>query len=91
MKFLIEWEETAYYSAEVEAESEAEAREKFDTGEYTAELGESIMEDESTFTVTELKEQLTKKVHFYSLPMGSKTIPDVGILHFSENLLKYSL
>nr|DAN57167.1 MAG TPA: hypothetical protein [Caudoviricetes sp.] len=27
------------------------------------------------------------RVHFYSLPMGPKTIPDVGILHFSENLL----
>lgn len=56
MKFLIEWEETAYYYAEIEAESEAEVREKFDAGEYTAELGESIMEDESTFTVTELQE-----------------------------------
>lgn len=56
MQFLFEWEETAYYSAEIEAESEVEAREKFYSGEYTAELGESIMEDESTFTVTELKE-----------------------------------
>lgn len=56
MQFLFEWEETAYYSAEIEAESEAEAREKFDSGEYTAELGESIMEDDSTFIVTELKE-----------------------------------
>ena len=54
MNFLFEWEETTYYSAEIEAESMAEAREKFDAGEYTAELGESIMEDESTFTVTEL-------------------------------------
>lgn len=54
MKFLIEWEEVASYSAEIEAESEAEAREKFDAGEYTAELGESFMEDESAFTVTEL-------------------------------------
>lgn len=56
MRFLFEWEEVASYSAEIEAESEAEAWEKFDSGEYTAELGESIMEDESTFTVTELKE-----------------------------------
>jgi hypothetical protein len=56
MQFLFEWEETAYYSAEIEAESEVEAREKFDSGEYTAELGESIMEDDSTFIVTELKE-----------------------------------
>lgn len=56
MQFLFKWEETAYYSAEIEAESEVEAREKFDSGEYTAELGESIMEDDSTFTVTELKE-----------------------------------
>ena len=55
MKFLIEWEETAYYSAEIEAESEAEAREKFDIGEYTAELNESIIEDEIAFTVTELQ------------------------------------
>ena len=55
MNFLFEWEETAYYSAEIEAESEVEAREKFDIGEYTTELGESIMEDESTFTVTELR------------------------------------
>ena len=54
MKFLFEWEETAYYSAEIEAESKVEAREKFDVGEYTAELGESIMEDENTTTVTEL-------------------------------------
>lgn len=54
MMFLFEWEETAYYSAEIEAESEDEAREKFDSGEYTAELGESILEDENTFTVTEL-------------------------------------
>lgn len=54
MQFLFEWEETAYYSAEIEAESEVEAREKFDSGEYTAELGESIMEDENTLTVTEL-------------------------------------
>nr|DAI47063.1 MAG TPA: hypothetical protein [Caudoviricetes sp.] len=30
-------------------------------------------------------------MHFYSLPTGSKTIPDVGVLHLSENLLKYSL
>lgn len=56
MQFLFEWEETAYYSAEIEAESKAEARKKFDAGEYTAELGESIMEDDSTYTVTELKE-----------------------------------
>lgn len=56
VRYLFEWEETAYYSTEIEAESEAEARKKFDSGEYTAELGESIMEDESTFTVTELKE-----------------------------------
>lgn len=55
MRFLFEWEETAYYSAEIEAESEAEAREKFDAGEYTAELGESIMEDETAFTVTKLR------------------------------------
>lgn len=54
MRYLFEWEEVASYSAEIEAESEAEAREKFDMGEYTAELNESIMEDESTFTVTEL-------------------------------------
>lgn len=54
MRYLFEWEETASYSTTIEAESEAEAREKFDAGEYTAELGESIMEDESTFTVTEL-------------------------------------
>ncbi len=56
MQFLFEWEETAYYSAKIGAESEVKAREKFDSGEYTAELGESIMEDESAFTVTELKE-----------------------------------
>ena len=55
MKFLIEWEEVASYSAEIEAESEAEAREKFDAGEYTAELNESIIEDETTFVVTELR------------------------------------
>ena len=55
MRFLIEWEETAYYSAEIEAESEAEAREKFGMGEYTAELNESIIEDETVFTVTELR------------------------------------
>ena len=54
MQFLFEWEETAYYSAKIEAESEVEAREKFDAGEYMVELDESIMEDESTFTVTEL-------------------------------------
>nr|DAI47074.1 MAG TPA: hypothetical protein [Caudoviricetes sp.]DAU41711.1 MAG TPA: hypothetical protein [Caudoviricetes sp.] len=30
-------------------------------------------------------------MHFYSLPMGPKTIPDVGVLQISENLLKYSL
>lgn len=54
MQFLFEWEETAYYSAKIEADSEVKAREKFDMGEYTAELGESIMEDENTFTVTEL-------------------------------------
>nr|DAI47054.1 MAG TPA: hypothetical protein [Caudoviricetes sp.] len=28
---------------------------------------------------------------FYSLPLGPKTIPDVGVLHFPENVLKYSL
>jgi len=33
----------------------------------------------------------TLRVHFYSLPMGPKTIPDVGVLQISENLLKYSL
>ena len=55
MKFLIEWEEVASYSAEIEAESEAEAREKFDAGEYMAELNESIIEDETAFVVTELR------------------------------------
>ena len=55
MRYLFEWEETAYYSAEIEAESEAEARKKFNAGEYTAELNESIIDDETTFAVTEIK------------------------------------
>ena len=55
MKFLIEWEEVASYSTEIEAESEAEAHEKFNMGEYTAELNESIIEDETAFAMTELK------------------------------------
>ena len=63
MQFLFEWEETTYYSAEIEAESEAEARKKFDAGEYTAELNESIIEDETAFAVTELQAQLAGRVH----------------------------
>lgn len=55
MRFLFEWEEVASYSAEIEAESEAEARRKFDMGEYTAELNESIIEDETAFALTELR------------------------------------
>lgn len=55
MRYLFEWEEIAYYSAEIEAESEAEARKKFDAGEYMAELNESIIEDETAFAVTEIK------------------------------------
>lgn len=55
MRYLFEWEETASYSTTIEAESVAEAHEKFDMGEYTAELNESIVEDDSTFAVTELQ------------------------------------
>lgn len=54
MKFLFEWEEVESYSAEIEAESEVEARKKFDMGEYIAYLNERIIEDESTLVVTEL-------------------------------------
>lgn len=52
MRFLFEWEETASYSTVIEAGSVAEAHEKFDAGEYTAELNESILDDESTIAVS---------------------------------------
>lgn len=52
MIYLFEWEETASYSATIEAGSVAEAHEKFNRGEYTAELDESILDDTNTIAVS---------------------------------------
>ena len=52
MRYVFEWEETASYSTTIEAGSVAEAHEKFNKGEYTAELNESIIDDESTIAVS---------------------------------------
>lgn len=52
MLYIFEWEETARYSTTIEAGNVAEAHEKFNKGEYTAELDESILDDESTIAVS---------------------------------------
>lgn len=52
MRYLFEWEETARYSTAIEAGSVAEAHEKFNKGEYTAKLDESILDDESTIAAS---------------------------------------
>ena len=52
MLYMFEWEETASYSTVIEAGSVAEAHEKFNKGEYAAELNESILDDDSTIVVS---------------------------------------